>query len=160
MTAPALNTKTYQFKAKIEEIKGSPCIFFPYDVEVEFGTRGRVPVKVTFDGVPYTGSMIKYGAPQHMLPILNVIRNQIGKGPGDTVEITLVKDEAERTVQTPEDLARLLKKEKLLESFEKLSYTHRKEYVRWITEAKKEETRQRRLAKAIEMLRDGVKTPG
>ena len=159
MKAPALKTKMYKFKAKIEEIKGNPCIFFPYDVEAEFGTRGRVPVKVTYDGVPYTGSMIKYGAPQHMLPILNAIRNQIGKNIGDTIEVTITKDEAERTVETPEDFAKLLKKEKLQAFFEKLSYTHRREYVRWITEAKKEETRQRRLTKAVEMLRDGVKTP-
>ena len=152
--------KTYKFTAKIEEIKGSPCIFFPYDVEAEFGTRGRVPVKLTFDGVPYFGSMIKYGAPQHMLPILNAIRDKIGKETGDTVEITLVKDDSERTVEMPEDFEKLLKKEKLQAVFEKLSYSHRKEYVRWITEAKKEETRQRRLAKAMEMLRDGVKMPG
>jgi len=44
--------------------------------------------------------------------------------------------------------------------FGKLSYTHRKEYCRWITEAKKEQTRQMRMAKAAEMLRSGVKTPG
>ena len=152
--------KTYKFTARIEEIKGNPCIFFPYDVEAEFGTRGRVPVKVTYDGVPYTGSMIKYGAPQHMLPVLNAIREQIGKGPGDTVKITLTKDESERTVEIPEEFQKLLKKEKLLAVFEKLSFTHRKEYVRWITEAKKEETRQRRIAKAVEMLHNGVKTPG
>jgi uncharacterized protein YdeI (YjbR/CyaY-like superfamily) len=41
-----------------------------------------------------------------------------------------------------------------------LSYTHRKEYSRWISEAKKEETRQRRLEKAVEMLKKGVKTSG
>jgi uncharacterized protein YdeI (YjbR/CyaY-like superfamily) len=54
----------------------------------------------------------------------------------------------------------LLKKEGLLPIFDKLSYTHRKEYCRWISEAKKEETRSRRLAKAVEMLRSGIKTPG
>jgi uncharacterized protein YdeI (YjbR/CyaY-like superfamily) len=53
-----------------------------------------------------------------------------------------------------------MKKEKVLAAFEKLSYTHRKEYCRWITEAKKEETRKNRLARAIEMLGTGVKTPG
>jgi uncharacterized protein YdeI (YjbR/CyaY-like superfamily) len=53
-----------------------------------------------------------------------------------------------------------MKTEKLLPFFEKLSYTHRKEYCRWLTEAKKEETRQARLVKAIEMLRKGIKTPG
>jgi uncharacterized protein YdeI (YjbR/CyaY-like superfamily) len=53
-----------------------------------------------------------------------------------------------------------MKKEGLLTFFESLSYTHRKEYCRWIREAKKEETRARRLEKAVEMLRDKVKTPG
>jgi uncharacterized protein YdeI (YjbR/CyaY-like superfamily) len=60
----------------------------------------------------------------------------------------------------PADLEKLMKKEKLLPFFEKLSYTHRKEYCRWITEAKKEETRQRRLEKSIEMMKKGIKTPG
>jgi uncharacterized protein YdeI (YjbR/CyaY-like superfamily) len=53
-----------------------------------------------------------------------------------------------------------MKKEDVLEAFEKLSYTHRKEYCRWIGEAKKEETRLTRMAKAIGMLKNGVKTPG
>ena len=65
----------------------------------------------------------------------------------------------------PEPPARILahlpeKKEGLLPFFEKLSYTHRKEYCRWITEAKKEETRLKRLGKAIEMLKQGVSIPG
>jgi uncharacterized protein YdeI (YjbR/CyaY-like superfamily) len=53
-----------------------------------------------------------------------------------------------------------MKGEGLLPVFEKLSYTHRKEYCRWITDAKKEETRLRRLTKAIEMLKKGLPTPG
>jgi uncharacterized protein YdeI (YjbR/CyaY-like superfamily) len=53
-----------------------------------------------------------------------------------------------------------MQKEGLLPFFEKLSYTHRKEYCRWITDARKEETRLRRLEKAIDMLKRGVKTPG
>jgi hypothetical protein len=154
--------KTYKFKARIESASvggGAACIYFPYDVEKEFGTRGRVPVKVTFDGVPYTGSMVKYGAPQHMLGILKNIREQIGKGPGDIVEVTLHKDEAERTIEVPPEIQKLLKKEHVWSAFDKLSYTHKKEYVRWITEAKRDETRVARLAKSVEMLRAGVKTP-
>ena len=89
-------------------------MYFPYDVEEEFGTKGRVPVKATFDGVPYSGSMVKYGAPQHMLGILKNIREQIGKGPGDMVEVTIEKDETERTVDVPPEFQKLLKKEKLL----------------------------------------------
>ena len=154
--------KTYKFTARIECAtvgSGGACIYFPYDVEKEFGTRGRVPVKATFDGVPYTGSLVKYGAPQHMLGILKSVREQIGKGPGDTVEVTIQKDEAERTVAVPADLEKLLKKETVWAAFDKLNYTHKKEYVRWITEAKREETRASRRAKAVEMLRSGVKTP-
>ena len=152
--------KQYKFKATIEAAgSGGACILFPFDVEKEFGTRGQVPVKVAFDGVSYTGTMVKYGRPQHMLPMLKAIREQIGKGPGDTVAVVLERDESIRTVEVPPELAKLLKKERLLPVFEKLSYTHRKEYCRWITQAKKEETRQTRLAKAIEMIRSGVKTP-
>ena len=154
--------KTYKFTARIESATvgtGGACIYFPYDVEKEFGVKGRVPVKATFDGVPYSGSLVKYGAPQHMLGILKAVRAQINKGPGDTVEVTIVKDEAERTVEVPAQFEKLLKKEKLWPAFEKLSYTHKKEYVRWITEAKRDETRAGRIAKSIEMLRGGIKTP-
>src|SRR5262249_34698656 len=117
-------------------------------------------VKVTFDGLPDTSSLMKYGHPQHLLGVHKAIRDQLGKRPGDTVEVTLIKSEEERTVEVPSEFHALMKKEGLLDFFEKLSYTHRKEYCRWITEAKKEETRVRRLEKAIAMLRDGVKTPG
>jgi hypothetical protein len=154
--------KKYTFTAKIESAPGGSGAFvlFPYDVEKEFSTKGRIPVKATFDGVPYTGSLMKYGHPQHMLGILKSLREQLGKQPGDKVKVELWKDEQLRTIETPADFAALLKKEKLLPVFEKLSYTHRKEYVRWITEAKKEETRTNRLTKSIAMLRKGIKTPG
>ena len=62
-------------------------VFFPFDVEKEFGTKGRVAVKATFDGVPYSGSLVKYEHPQHMLGILKAIREQIGKGQGDAIEV-------------------------------------------------------------------------
>ena len=154
--------KSYKFKTRIESAavgSGGACIYFPYDVEKEFATRGRVPVKATFDGVPYTGSLMNCGAPQHMLGILKSIREQIGKGPGDMVEVTIEKDEAERVVEAPADFEKLLKKEKVWTAFDQLSYSHKKEYVRWITEARREETRLNRLAKSVEMLRNGVKTP-
>ncbi len=153
--------KRYKFKAKIEtEDGGGAAVFFPYDTVKEFGTKGRVPVMATFDGVPYRGSLFKYGHPQHMLGISKAIREQIGKSPGDTLDVVVWKDEEVRTVEVPAQFEKRMKKEGLLPLFEKLSYTHRKEYCRWITEAKKEETRVRRLEKAIEMLKKGIKTPG
>jgi Domain of unknown function (DUF1905)/Bacteriocin-protection, YdeI or OmpD-Associated len=153
--------KKYKFKAKIEAGDGGGAhVFFPFDTQKEFATKGKVPVKATFDGVPYTGSLIKYGHPLHMLGILKTVRAQIGKKPGDTIEVVLWKDDEVRTVEVPAEFKKSMKKEGLLPNFDKLSYTHRKEYCRWITEAKKKETRERRLQKAIEMLKNGVPTPG
>jgi hypothetical protein len=153
--------KKYKFKAKIEAGDGGGAyVLFPYDVQTEFATRGKVAVKATFNGVPYAGSLIKYGQPQHMLGILKAIREQIGKGPGDTIDVELWKDEAPRVLEIPAAFRTRMKQEGVLPFFEELSYTHRKEYCRWITEAKKEETRSARLSKSIEMLKKGIKTPG
>jgi hypothetical protein len=153
--------KRYKFKAKLEPgDSGGAYVLFPYNTEKEFATKGKVPVKATFDGVPYTGSLVKYGQAQHMLGVLKSIREHIGKAPGDTLDVVLWKDVEPRTVEVPAPFATRMKKEGLLPFFEELSYTHRKEYCRWITEAKKEETRVARSEKAIAMLKQGIKTPG
>lgn len=153
--------KKYSFTAKIEPGPGGGAfVSFPYDVEKEFGTNGRVAAHATFDGIPYNGSLMQCGGPHHMLGILKSIRDQLGKNIGDPVSVEIWKDEATRTVDVPADFSALMKEEKLRDVFDALSYSHRKEYVRWITEAKKEETRSRRLAKSVEMLRNGMKTPG
>ena len=76
--------KKYKFKAKIKAGDGGGAyVLFPYDTEKEFATKGKVPVKATFNGVPYTGSLIKYGDPHHMLGVLKAIREQTGRGPGE-----------------------------------------------------------------------------
>ncbi len=94
--------KKYKFSATIEPgIGGGAAVLFPYSVEQEFGTKGRVPVQSTLDGVPYTGSLTKCGDAQHMLGVLKAIRAQIGKGPGDTIEVVLWKDDDVRTVEIP-----------------------------------------------------------
>ena len=153
--------KKYKFAAAIIAGDGGGTgVLFPYDTQEEFGTKGKVPINATFDGVPYTGSLIKYGFPQHTLHLPKAIREQLSKGPGDTVQVVVWKDESERVLEIPAELAALMKKEGLLPFFDSLSYTHRKEYCRWISEAKKEETRSRRLDKAVDMLKKGIKTPG
>jgi len=160
-TVRELAMKKYKFKAKIEAGDGGGAfVLFPHDTVKEFATKGKVPVKATFDGAPYQGSLIKYGHPLHRLGILKAVREQIGKGPGDTIEVVVWNDDQVRTVEVPAQFENLMKKEGLLPVFEKLRYTHRKEYCRWITEAKKQETRLKRLEKAIEMLKKGVSTPG
>ena len=153
--------KKYRFSAEIQTGDGGGAyVVFPYDVEKEFGSKGRVAVKATFNRVPYMGSLDRCGRPHHMLGLLKAIREQIGKGPGDTVEVVVWKDEGERVVAVPAHFEELMKREGLLSFFEQLSYTHRKEYCRWIAEAKKEATRSKRLEKSVEMLRKGIRTPG
>jgi hypothetical protein len=153
--------KKYSFTAKIEPGPGGGAfVTFPFDVEREFGVKGRVPVKVTFEGVAYNGSLMQCGGQQHMLGILKTIREKTGKQLGDTVRVQLCRDEGERTVQVPSDLDSLMKKHGVRDFFDSLSFTHRKEYCRWITEAKKEETRAARLTKSIDMMRRGIRTPG
>ncbi len=115
-------------------------MLFPYDSEKEFATKGKVPVRATFNGVPYAGSLIKYRNPLHMMGVLKSIREQIGKGPCDTIEVVVWKDEEVRTVEMPAQFEKLIKKEGLLPVFEKLSYTRRKEYCRWIRRQERRNT--------------------
>lgn len=153
--------KKYRFRAKIESATGGGAyVLFPHDTEKEFATKGRVPVNATFDGVPYAGSLVKYRNPQHMLGVLKGIREQIHKGPGDTVEVVVWKDTEIRTPELPAQFEKVLKKEGLLPFFARLSYTQRKEYCRWIADAKKEETRLKRLEEAIETLKKALRTRG
>jgi Bacteriocin-protection, YdeI or OmpD-Associated/Domain of unknown function (DUF1905) len=153
--------KKYTFTAKIEPGPGGGAfVTFPYDVQKEFGAKGRVPVKASINNIPYAGSLMQCGGPYHMLGILKSIRRELGKQFGDPVNVQIWKDEAVRTVEVPAEFAALMKKHAVRDFFDSLSFTNRKEYVRWITEAKKEETRAARLTKSIDMLRKGIKTPG
>ena len=153
--------KKYTFRARIEAGPGGRAfVFFPFDAMEEFATRGRIPVRATFDGVEYAGSLTACGGPQHMLGVLKAIREQIGKGVGDAIDVVIWRDDGERTLAEPAPFAKLMKQEGLLPFFEQLSYTNRKEYCAWIAGAKREETRLKRLEKAIAMLKQGEKTPG
>jgi len=68
-------------------------------------------------------------------------------------------DSGTKTVKMPDDFKDALEKEDLLRSFEAMSFSHRKEYVLWIVSAVQQKTRENRVRKAVEMLRNGVKTP-
>jgi Bacteriocin-protection, YdeI or OmpD-Associated/Domain of unknown function (DUF1905) len=135
-------------------------IDFPYNVEEVYGVKGQVKVKVTYDGVPYRGSLAKMGHSCHFLLVRKDIRKLIGKNAGDEVWVTVQRDLEERIVEVPEDLAALFVQNPQAQAlYEKLSYTHRKEYVRWINEAKRPETRENRVNKTIEMLLNNRKNP-
>ena len=87
-----MTDKSFQFEAVIQAGDGGGAfVFFPFDMQESFGTRGKVPVEGRIDGVLYRGKLLKYGFPQHVLGVLKSLRSEIGKGPGDTVAITLWK---------------------------------------------------------------------
>jgi len=146
--------KKYEFDAKIAEGKGGGAwVEFPYDVKKELETGGRVPVRAAFDGHPYRGSLAPMGKGRHIIGILKEIRGKIGKDIGDMVHVVITRDVEERVVQIPDELrAALAKNLRAKTAFEKLSYSHRKEYAEWVAEAKKAETRLARATKTVETL--------
>lgn len=87
--------KTYSFSAPIEKVEGIGGAFVrvPLDVPRVFGA-GRIKVHATFDGAPYDGSVVAFkrddGGRDYVLGIRKDIRAAIGKGPGESVDVTLV----------------------------------------------------------------------
>jgi hypothetical protein len=135
-------------------------VSIPFNIEDVYGTKGRVKVKAKFDGHPYRGSIANMGTGCHILIVTKEIRKAIGKKTGDVVTVELDVDHDERVVDIPKDLTTLLSKNnEARRFFNQLSYTNQKEYVTWITSAKKKETRVRRLGQIIEKLNAGKKNP-
>ena len=151
-------TKKQTFTAPILNAGGGGAyVEVPFDVEAAFGSK-KPRVKATFEGVPYRGLLARMGTEHHILIILKEIREKIGKTFGDEVNITVELDTEPRIIELPAELKKAFRAEKEAKAiFDKLSYTHQREYVRWINEAKKEETRQSRIVKTIEMLKQGKK---
>lgn len=128
-------------------------IEIPFSVEEAFGTKGQVKVSATFDGIEYRGSLARMGHPCHILGLTQKIREAIGKAPGEIVHVVLKRDAQDRIVAIPQDLLPLLlENPKAMDCFESLSYTNKKKYADWITDAKKAETRAKRLQATINIL--------
>jgi len=149
----------FEFDAEIKEaIRGGAWVEIPAQVILQLGTRGRVPVKASFDGAPYRGSAVPMGG-VHVLGVTKAVRDAIGKPVGGTVHVTLERDEELREVEVPADLAEALEADPQAKAFfEVLSHTHRREYVGWIVEAKRPGTRASRVRQALEMLSRHQKT--
>ena len=150
--------RSYSFLAVIKsEERGGAFVEIPFDVEQAFGKK-RVKVRALIDGQPYRGSLVRMGGECHILGVLKEIRQATGKGPGDEVQVTLEEDLEPRVVEVPADFqAALEAAPEALRVYQGLSYTHQREYVRWIVEAKREATRVERIRKAVEMLVGGEK---
>jgi hypothetical protein len=138
---------------------GGRWVEVPFDAKAEFG-EARAPVAGTVNGVELRGRLAVYGGKTY-LGVRRELRDAAGIDVGDEVDVVLERDDAPREVDVPPALEQALAADPAArETFDGLAFTHRREYARWIAEAKRDETRERRAAKAIEMLRDGVKTPG
>lgn len=143
-----------EFEAELirDDDSGGVGVKVPIDVVMALGGKGRIKVKCTIDEHPYRGSIHPYGG-VHYMGVIKEIREAIGKKPGDKVRIAMDFDIEPRTVEVPDDLKIALVKDEMAKTmFEKLSYSHKKEYVNWINKSKKVETRERRIAKTLEML--------
>ena len=149
-------SKKQTFTAVIQNAGGGGAfVEVPFDVEQAFGSK-KPKVKATIEGVPYRGTLVRMGTECHVLIILKGIREQIGKTFGDEVTISVEPDTEPRLIEIPAELKKLFRTEKAAKAvFEKLAYTHQREYVTWINEAKKQETRQNRILKTLEMLKKG-----
>ncbi|MBW6465510.1 MAG: YdeI/OmpD-associated family protein [Brevefilum sp.] len=153
-------TKKFSFKAKIEEAyNGGAYVTVPFDVEEAFGMK-RVKVKATIAGYPYRGLLTRMGTADHILIVIKDIRKKAGVNFGDEIEVEVEEDTEPRVVTIPEDVRQALADHPEVGAlFEKLSYSARKEYMFWVESAKRAETRQNRILKMLDLLKQGKKGP-
>jgi hypothetical protein len=145
--------KRFSTKLKGYDIKGTGTfVSVPAMVMAAFAPRRRFPVKATLNGHRYRTTVVDMGDGP-CFGVSKADRDAAGISRGDPVVVTIELDTEVRTVDVPDDFGRALGK-RLRSVFDSMSYSHRKEYVMWVDDAKKPETRKRRIAKVIEKLRE------
>jgi hypothetical protein len=158
--AGASKSPVKRFRAVINRKEGGEvcAIDIPFDVEKTFGGRDRVPVCGTLNGAPYRSSVFRMGGDCHFMVVNRGLRAAAGVTGGETVPVTMERDTEPRVITPPADFALALKGNKEAQSlWDKLSYTHQREHVEHIEDAKKPETRERRIEKSIQLLAAGRK---
>jgi hypothetical protein len=122
--------------------------------EVGEGARA-FPVVATINGYTWRGRVSRMRG-EYLLGMSREMREGAGVQAGDTVEVEIALDLAPREVDVPAELAAALAADADANArFDALAYTHRKEFARWVAEDRRDDTRERRVAEAIEMLRAG-----
>ena len=141
-----------QFEVELERRESGVIAWIP--PEVMDALRGkRVPVTATVNGYSWRTTTFAYGG-RALIGLNKEVRAGAGVDAGDTVTVELERDNAPREVDVPEPLAAALAgDDEARAAFESLSYTHRKEYALWVAEAKRAETRERRVAETLQRLR-------
>ena len=126
----------------------------PRELNAKLGLQGRPKIQAVIAGHPYRGSLMPLGDGTFALGVLKAIQDAAGVKRGDRITVELELDTAPRVIEPPPDLARALARNKqAAAAWNKLSYTNKREMATAITEAKKPETRERRVAAAMQKLR-------
>ena len=146
-----------RFEAEVTEFGPALAIDLPFDPKAALG-KVRAPVRVTINGFTFRTTVARMGG-RTVVGLNREVREGACVAAGERVTVELEPDDEPRTVELPPDLAAALDDD-LRAFFDSLSYTHRKEYVRWIEEAKRPETRRARVERAAAMLGERVRTPG
>lgn len=139
------------------EARGPAGAFILTDEQAALLGAGRkaFPVTVAVNGVTLPLRLARMGG-ESMIGLAKAARTEAGVEIGSTYDVEIALDEGDRTVEVPDDLAGALASDPDARArFDGLAPSHRKEFVRWVTEAKRESTRADRVAKTLEMLRDG-----
>jgi hypothetical protein len=126
-------------------------IVVPEGVVLGFGRGKRPPVVVTLNGYTYRSTVAPMGG-QYLIPLAAAHRDQAGVAGGEEHLVTVELDDDPRTVEVPSDLAQALAQNGLRAAFDALAYSHRKEHVRSVVEAKAAATRERRIARVLAAL--------
>lgn len=127
-------------------------IVVPDDIVLALGGGKRPAVTITVNGYSYMSSIATMDG-RSMISVSKVHREAAGLNGGDAIDVELKLETGPREVPVPEDFALALDKAGLCAAFDSLAYSHRKEHVRAIEEAKTAETRARRIANSIEKIR-------
>jgi hypothetical protein len=148
-----------RFNGPLQETGGGGrSVEVPFDAKSVFG-QARPPVRGTVNGTPVRARLSVYGGRTY-LGLRAEIRAAAGIAVGDRVDVVLELDDEPREVELPEALAQALAGDPgARRAYDALSFTHRREYAEWIATARREETRARRVAKALAMLNGGVEHP-
>lgn len=132
--------------------EGSMCFIpVPFDPKPVFG-KVRAPVKVTVNGYTYRSTIASMGGTV-CIPLRKSNREAAGLEGGETLQVRLDLDSEKREVKPPSDFVKALKASPpAWERWRELSYSHQREYASSIEEAKRAETRERRVARAVESI--------
>ena len=119
------------------------------------GGRRAFPVRVGVNGVTLPLRLARMGG-ENLIGVARAVREQAGLSIGTAYQVEIAADDGDRSVEVPRELAVALAGDAgERAAFDGLAPSHRKEFVRWISEAKRDTTRAQRVAKAVEMLRAG-----